>query len=266
MQDLTITFVQTSLVWEDIQANLDHFESLLLPFQGKQDLVCLPEMFTTGFSAVPEKLAELPGSRTMLWMHELAKKLGSVICGTAIMREGGYYYNRLVWMRPDGSYETMDKRHLFTMGDEHLRFTAGKKRLVVELNGWKIRPLICYDLRFPVWAKNTWKADVYEYDLLIFLANWPEARRQVWKSLLNARAIENLAYCLGVNRTGADGNGLTYSGDSCLVNYRGDVLLDAASAESCFTVTLTAESLHEFRSKFNVGPDWDDFQIRLQNS
>jgi len=264
MQDLRITYIQANLFWEDIQANLDAFEVRLKGFEGKQDLVCLPEMFTTGFVTNPEKVAELPGSRTMLWMNEMARKLDAVICGTAIIREGGYYYNRLIWMRPDGSYETSDKRHLFTMGDEHLRFSAGKKRLVTEINGWKIRPLICYDLRFPVWSKNTYKADQYEYDLLIYLANWPDARRHVWTTLLTARALENSAYCLGVNRVGSDGNGLSYAGDSGMIDFKGlSVSETTERQEGIVCVTLSHAGLTDFRQKFNVGPDWDEFRITL---
>lgn len=264
MQDLTITYIQADLHWGDIQGNLDKFGQLFTGLSGKQDLLCLPEMFTTGFCTSPEKVSELPGSRTMLWMKEMAKSLNCVICGSAIIREGGYYYNRLIWMRADGSYETFDKRHLFTMGNEHLRYTAGRKRLITEIKGWKIHPLICYDLRFPVWSKNTYKSEHYEYDLLIFLANWPDTRRQVWKSLLAARSIENLAYCLGVNRIGSDSNGLSYTGDSGMYDFKGTLISNAAEMkEEIVTVTVSAEELRGFRDKFNVGPDWDEFQIRL---
>ena len=264
MQDLRITYIQAELFWEDIPANLEKFASILNGLAGKQDLVVLPEMFSTGFSVNPERIAELPGSRTMVWMHEQARSLGSVLCGTIIIKEGGYFYNRLVWMRPDGSYETYDKRHLFRMGNEHLRFNAGRKRLVIDLMGWKIRPLICYDLRFPVWAKNTYSGDRYEYDVLIYLANWPEVRRHPWKSLLVSRSIENVAYTFGVNRVGSDGNGIAHSGDSVCLDYKGEIIsLIPENTEGVDTVTLSQESLVEFRSKFNIGAEWDLFNVQL---
>jgi predicted amidohydrolase len=264
MQDLRITYIQAELFWEDIPANLEKFTNILNPLAGKQDLVVLPEMFSTGFSVNPERIAELSGSRTMVWMHDQAKKLDSVLCGTIILKEGGYFYNRMIWMRPDGSYETYDKRHLFKMGNEHLRFNAGRKRLVIDLLGWKIRPLICYDLRFPVWAKNTYTADHYEYDVLIYLANWPEVRRDPWKSLLVSRSMENVAYTFGVNRVGIDGNGITHSGDSVCLDYKGEIIsMIPEGTEGIDTVTLSHEMLVDFRSKFNIGAEWDLFNIQL---
>ena len=200
----------------------------------------------------------------MIWMHEQAKALNCVLCGTVIIKEGGYFFNRMVWMRPDGSYESYDKRHLFRMGNEHLRFNAGRKRLVIDLKGWKIRPLTCYDLRFPVWAKNTYASDHYEYDVLLYLANWPEVRRHPWKSLLVARSMENVAYTIGINRVGTDGMGNAHSGDSVCLDYKGEVIsLIPEHTEGTDTVVLSYDQLNDFRSKFNIGAEWDLFNIQL---
>jgi len=263
MQDLRITLFQSELLWEDVPANLARFDEKLRDYKGMQDLILLPEMFNTGFSVEPEKIAESPGGISMQWLNRKAKELDCVICATLIIREGINFYNRLVWMRPDGSMDTYDKRHLFRMGDEHLLFRAGSRRRIVELNGWKICPLICYDLSFPVWSKNTYKGGQFEYDVLLYLANWPEARSHVWKSLLMARALENISYVAGVNRIGRDGKGVAYSGDSVVIDARGKRILGIpANMDSEATVSLNYEELREFREKFNVGLDWDEFTIK----
>jgi predicted amidohydrolase len=263
MQDLRITLFQSELLWEDTPGNLARFDEKLRDYRGMQDLILLPEMFNTGFSVEPESIAEPPGGPTMLWLSHKAKELDCVIAGTLIIREGVNYFNRLVWMRPDGNMDTYDKRHLFRMADEHLQFRGGSRKRIVELKGWRICPLICYDLRFPVWSKNTYKAGLYEYDLLIYLANWPEVRNHVWKSLLTARAIENLSYVAGVNRIGRDGNGIPHSGDSVIIDARGTRMLGIPpNMDSEATISLSWQDLQEVREKFNVGLDWDEFTLK----
>ncbi|MCX6269723.1 MAG: amidohydrolase [Bacteroidetes bacterium] len=260
MQDLRISLVQADLAWEDVRQNLLRFDACLTPLVGKQELVLLPEMFNTGFIVQPEKVAETPGGPTSLWMSVKARELGCVVAGSLIVKEGGYFYNRLIWMRPDGSYETYDKRHLFRMQNEHLRFRAGKKKMIFDLCGWKICPMVCYDMRFPVWAKNTYKNGTYQYDLLLYVANWPEVRNLVWKTLLSARAMENICYVAGVNRIGTDGKGLTYSGNTRLIDCKGQVMQELPDhQEGIITFNLSAAELLEAREKFNVGLDWDNF-------
>ena len=195
-------------------------------------------------------------------MQEMAKKKNAVITGSMIVEEDGKYYNRLYWVLPDATFQSYDKRHLFSLGNEHLRFTAGEKQLIITLKGWKIKPLVCYDLRFPVWAKNKYSSGVYEYDLIIYLANWPAARSHAWRSLLVARAIENQAYAIGVNRVGEDGNGTAHSGYSGVIEPKGEwISKELLDIESVQTVLLSAEDLKLYRNKFTVGLDWDDFLI-----
>jgi len=261
---LTLSLVQAPLVWTNISANLDFFDSVLEPLKGKTDLIVLPETFATGFVTDPAEIAVTMDGQVMQWMAEKSSLLNAAITGTIITNENNRYYNRLIWMQPDGSYFTSDKRHLFRMGHEHEKFTAGRKSLTIDLKGWNIRPLICYDLRFPVWSKNRYIDSKYEYDLLIYTANWPASRSFVWKSLLTARAIENLAYCAGVNRIGTDGHGLPHSGDSCVLDFKGRDMFRARPNEAVVeTITLEYEPLREFRERFNVGPDWDQFNITI---
>jgi len=259
---LNLTIVQAPLEWADTKANLGYFSTVLEPLTGKTDLVVLPEMFATGFVTEPQGIADSMDGVVIQWMTETAASLNCVITGSVSITEHGNFYNRLIWMRQDGSFETSDKRHLFSMGNENQRFTAGDKPLVVELNGWKIKPLVCYDLRFPVWSKNRYKDSKYEYDLLIYVANWPASRSHVWKTLLPARAIENLAYCVGVNRIGEDGHGLPHTGDSCMLDFKGREMYSGISGEPFVqTVLLSYSNLYEFRNRFAVGPDWDRFQL-----
>lgn len=256
MENLRVTLVQTLLHWEDKAANLKQLEEKLSPLTGRTDLVILPEMFTTGFSMHPAQLAESMNDATMQWLTHQANALNAVVTGSFIATENGNYYNRLVWMRPDGSYETYDKHHLFTYAEEHLHYTAGTARLVVELKGWKILPLICYDLRFPVWSRN-----VEKYDLLFYVANFPERRHHAWKSLLVARAIENQVYTIGVNRVGNDGHDIYHSGDSCLINYAGEVVHQVRHLENIFTTTLSYQALLDYRNRFAFLQDQDAFYI-----
>jgi omega-amidase len=258
MQDLNITIIQSELHWEDKVKNLEMFAGKIAALSGT-DLIILPEMFTTGFSMRPELFAEKMDGATVSWMRYRAKEKNCVITGSFICEEGGAYFNRLVWMRPDGTFETYDKRHLFRMGEEDKYYGAGEKRIVVELKGWKICPLICYDLRFPVWSRNK-KENIY--DLLIYVANWPERRAHPWKSLLVARAIENQCYTVGLNRIGNDGNSIYHSGDSAVLNFKGELISKTMPGkESIETVSLNYKELEEFRKIFPVMLDADDFSI-----
>jgi len=264
MQDLKVTLVQSDLVWEDIPKNLDNFSRKLQILRGTTDLIVLPEMFSTGFAIQPEKVAETMDGQTLQWLKKTAADLNAVITGSIIVKENEKYYNRLVWMRPDGSFETYDKRHLFRLGGEHLKFSGGNKYLVMELKGWKIRPLICYDLRFPVWSKNVYANGQYKYDCLIYMANWPSRRNFAWKSLLVARAIENQAYLIGVNRIGNDNEGIPHSGDSVVLDFRGHALTRIPTdTEGIVTEELSYLQLTDFRTDFTVGLDWDRFSLEL---
>lgn len=256
MQNLRVTLVQARLFWEDKAANLAAFDKMLDESAARTDIVVLPEMFTTGFTMNAGPLAEPMDGPTMAWLAARAARMDAVAAGSFIAKEGGRYYNRLVWMRPDGSYDTYDKRHLFTLAGEHRTYTPGTRRLLVECKGWKILPLICYDLRFPAWSRN-----VDDYGLLLYLANWPEPRRNHWRCLLAARAIENQAYTLGVNRIGEDGNGFSHTGDTSAFNYSGEELLHVANAEGCFTLTLSYAEQQAFRQKLPFLADRDRLSL-----
>ena len=262
MNDLTVTLIQPDLQWEDKEKNLQKFEKLFQSKVQKQDLIILPEMFNTGFVVEPHAIAEAPDGPTIRWMAAQAALTGSVISGSLVVNENGHFYNRLVWMRPDGSFSTYDKRHLFRLGNEHLQFAQGSGTLVVELKGWKICPLVCYDLRFPVWSKNTFRNGIYGYDLLIYIANWPGRRSYAFRQLLIARAIENQSYVIGVNRIGMDGKGVLHQGDSAVLDFKGRHLVEIPpDVEDMETVTLDYSRLMEFREGFMVGLDWDVFTI-----
>jgi len=254
---LRVTTVQADLVLEDVASNLAKFSIALSGLAGATDIIVLPEMFSTGFSMDAQRLAEPMDGRTMQWMAKQAKETGAVVTGSFIATEKGRFFNRLIWMCPDGNFEQYDKRHLFSPASEHETYSAGKKKLLVELNGWKICPLICYDLRFPVWSRN-----VEGYDLLLYVANWPDRRRHHWRSLLLARAIENQCYVVGVNRCGEDGAGLRYSGDSAVVDFGGKVLHETAEAvEEIFTISISREMLLAYRAGLQFLADSDEFEI-----
>jgi omega-amidase len=261
-EDLFVTMVQPDIVWERIDDNLSMYAGLLGSLKGKTDLVILPEMFTTGFSMNPAMHAEKPGGKTMQWMASLADEFRCVIAGSIIIEEKECFYNRLIWMRPDSSYSWYDKRHMFRMGNEHLSYTAGKNKLITELRGWNICPLICYDLRFPVWSKNRYSDSRWEYDALIYIANWPAVRSRAWSVLLSARAIENQAYVVGVNRVGTDGIDICYSGNSVAVSSTGNIIATCNEGQvTVKTVTLSRTDLMENRNKLQAGKDWDQFNI-----
>lgn len=264
MKPLHITYIQADLKWEDKEANLQRFGKQMESLPIETDLILLPETFTTGFPVEPKKFAENEDGTTMQWLRQQAEKTQAVVCTTFPLEKEGHYYNSLVWMRPDGTYELYFKRHTFTMGGEDKLVERGEKQLIVELNGWRIRPMVCYDIRFPVWARNRYQEGRYEYDLGFYLANFPDSRMNVWNTLLQARAIENQAYWIGVNRVGEDANGLHYSGESQVINSRGEVISKAeAYQESVLHCTLDYDKLERFRQKFPLGPDWDKFEIVL---
>ena len=256
MNQLKITTLQTNLFWEDIDANLTQLSNKLGTIVGKTDLIILPEMFTTGFSMNPARLAEKQPGKTLTWLKEQARQTKAVITGSYIVQENTQYFNRLVWMQPDGNFQTYDKRHLFSLSAEPQHYTAGQHQLIVEYKGWKICPLICYDLRFPVWSRN-----VTNYDLLIYVANWPEKRAHHWRSLLMARAIENQTYTIGVNRVGEDGNGFYHAGDTTVIDYAGRLLASTAHVENINTVILTYQQQQIFRNRFRFLADKDKFDL-----
>lgn len=257
MSRLKISLVQSSLFWEDRAANLQMFSEILDSITSNPDLIILPEMFATGFTMKPELHSEKESGPSIVWMKKWAVKKQSVITGSLVIEESGKYFNRLFWVRPDGSFKTYDKRHLFSLVGEQNHFEAGKERLIVSLKGFKIMPLICYDLRFPVWSRN----DV-NYDVLIYVANWPERRSFFWKSLLVARAIENQSFVLGVNRVGKDGNAIYHSGDSvCLGPLGNEIDTCLPGKEQVMDVVITKEELSTIRSKFRFLEDKDEFKV-----
>lgn len=255
MDTLTVSVIQTHLQWEDVDANLEHF-SYLLAAAEPADIYILPEMFTTGFSMNPERLAHESFAKGLAWMQQIAAEKNTAIAGSLMAEENGRYYNRLVFAKPDGTSEFYNKKHLFSLGNEQLHYTAGTKKLVVEYKGWKICPMVCYDLRFPVWARNT-----EGYDLLLYVANWPEKRSYQWRSLLIARAIENQCYVAGCNRTGTDGNGLAYNGTSLLADFSGTVLEEHINKPVTFSSVFSKESLESYRKSFPFLADRDAFQL-----
>lgn len=264
MQSLKVKIVQTNLIWEDKEANIQNFNNLLESSSEEAHLIVLPEMFNTGFSMNPENTYELEQGPTFDWMQTLAKKTGSAVVGSFTVKTATGYVNRAHVVFPDGRYDFYDKRHLFRMGGETNNFTPGNRNMIFEWAGWKFKLMICYDLRFPVWAKNNYNSGYYEYDALINIANWPAVRSEVWKTLLKARAIENQCYAIGVNRIGQDGNGLQHSGNTNIIDPKGNPMLgDTSNLEFVKTMALSLEELNNFREKFTVGLDWDDFEIKL---
>lgn len=257
--------VQSSIIWEYPEASRLHFESHLASLKNQVDLIVLPEMFTTGFSMEPKRIAELYDDEhmaTLQWMIEHAKRHNAIMTGSVAVKDGDQYFNRLIWARPDGTHSTYDKRHLFRMAGEHQQYSPGKELLIEEWKGWKICPLICYDLRFPVWSRNRLVHGQPLFDIQLYVANWPSVRREPWKKLLLSRAIENQCYLIGVNRVGVDGNKLEYTGDSAFINPRGEYLQEIpASQEGIFIQTFDRNELDDFRQKFPVLEDADDFQL-----
>jgi predicted amidohydrolase len=263
MSSLTITTIQTELQWEDKQTNLKRFEERIFAIPEPTEVVVLPEMFSTGFSVRPAALAERMDGPTLAWMQEIAARKRIILTGSIIAEEDGNYYNRMIWMLPNGEYGYYDKRHRFAYAGEDEQYTAGHKRLIASVKGWKVLLLVCYDLRFPVWSRQAPAAptDDLEYDLLLYVANWPESRAHAWKTLLQARAIENQCFVAGVNRIGNDGNDIGYSGDTMIVGPLGETIYHAASNDEAHTVTLRKEDLAGIRQRFPFWRDADHFSI-----
>lgn len=271
MSSLTITTIQTSLHWEDKKANFQMLEEKIFGIKEKTELVVLPEMFSTGFSMKPELLAETMDGESVQWMKRIAAEKKVILTGSLIIEEEQHYYNRLIWMLPNGQYGVYDKRHRFAFAGEDKHYTAGHKRLIASVKGWKINLQVCYDLRFPVWARQTSSPTpspqaekgetAPEYDILIYVANWPERRSHAWKTLLQARAIENQCYVVGVNRVGNDGNEIYHSGDSMVIDPLGEILYHKKDAEDVHTITLQKDKLDEVRTKLPFLRDADDFMI-----
>lgn len=266
MQDLKITLLQSDLHWEDIEANLAMFEEKVWQIGNTTDVIILPEMFTTGFTTAAPKLAEHMNMRTFKWMKQMADQTGALMLGSYIVTVHERYYNRLLWMEPGGQFKTYDKRHLFRMANEQKTFSAGESLLVGSWKGWRICPLICYDLRFPVWSRNRWDrhSQKLNYDVLVYVANWPTTRIDAWSTLLKARAIENLSYVVGVNRIGQDGNGIEYNGNSSVISPKGEYIYTNEGTESNRTVVLSSNSLEAFRDRFPAFQDADDFEIEFE--
>lgn len=276
MQTLTVSLVQTSLFWEDKSSNLEMLSRKISGITEKTEVVILPEMFSTGFSLNPGPLAETMDGPTVKWMKKIAAEKKCILTGSVIIKEAGgpepLFFNRLIWMQPDGNYGYYDKRHLFAYGKEHESYNAGKTRLIASVKGWKIQLQICYDIRFPIWLRQSNPANPFpeavnektelEYDVLIVVANWPVSRIHAWKTLLQARAIENQCFVIGVNRTGTDGNGLAYSGDSMIVGPLGEIIRALPENEDILTLTLNKEITETTRKQFPFWKDADHFLIQ----
>lgn len=258
MQDLTVTLIQADLCWEDIDANLNMFDQGLDGLEHPSDLIVLPEMFSTGFSMAATQQAETMTGKAVNWLKEKAKAKDAVITGSLMIKEKGHYFNRLLWAQPDGRLATYDKKHLFRYAGEHEIYTAGNECITLELNGWLIRPYICYDLRFPIWCRNLNQA----YDLALFVANWPTRRAFHWQQLLKARAIENQTYVIGVNRVGTDGNGHTYDGDSTALSPTGETLFEAGAKSAIHTLSLSRRNLESYRKTFPAWMDADEEMLK----
>lgn len=264
MPTLTISTIQTRLHWESKAANLQMLEEKINSLFQKTEIVVLPEMFSTGFTMKPELFAETMEGPTVEWMKRLSASNRVILTGSLVIKEGEKYFNRLIWVMPNGEIGYYDKRHLFAYGEEDKHYTAGNKRLIASVKGWKINLQVCYDLRFPVWARQTpmdKNEPAYEYDVLIYVANWPDRRSHAWKTLLCARAIENQCYVVGVNRVGKDGNDIYHSGNSLVIDPLGEVLYHMADEEDIFTITLQKDWLEEVRTKFPFLKDGDQFIV-----
>ncbi len=251
---MKIAFIQSSLVWENPAENRTYFEEKINQISDKIDLIILPEMFTSGFTMNPKSVAETMDGDTIKWLQSIVSKKNCAITGSLIISENNHFYNRLVFVFPDGKIDFYDKKHLFTLAGENKTYTAGNHKKVINYNGFKICPLICYDLRFPVFARNN-----VDYDLLIYVANWPKVRINAWNALLKARAIENMSYAIGVNRIGTDNNNLEYNGQSQVVDYMGINLIEPQEIEGVFITSLDKKQQDDARTKFNFLNDQDDF-------
>lgn len=258
MQDqLRVALIQSPLVWENAEANRLYFGGKIESLQEPVDLIVLPEMFSTGFTMSPQNVAETMRGKTVSWLQSFAAAKNCAITGSVVIKNGGKYYNRLLFVFPSGEVQHYDKRHLFSLAGEDKTYTAGKKRLQVDYKGFKICLLVCYDLRFPAFSRNT-----EDYDVLVYVANWPKPRVVAWDTLLKARAIENMSYVIGVNRLGEDGSGLEYLGHSQVVDYYGEYLVSAWENEGVFVALLDKKPLYETRKKFGFLNDRDRITVR----
>jgi omega-amidase len=260
MYNLSVTSIQTNLYWEDKPANLSMLEKKIEKLE-QAEVVVLPEMFSTGFSMQPHLFAESMNGNTINWMKEIASRKKIILTGSMIAMEDGKYFNRLIWMLPTGQFGFYDKRHLFAYAGENEHYTPGNRRLVAQVKGWKILLLICYDLRFPVWSRQQPENEAPEYDAIIYVANWPDRRNAAWRTLLQARAIENQCYVIGVNRVGNDGNGIYHSGFTSVIDPLGEIQFQLKDAEDISTHLLDGEKLREIRQKFPFWQDGDTFQV-----
>jgi predicted amidohydrolase len=264
MQDIKIVLIQSDIAWENIHENLLRFDRKIAQIDQQPDLIVLPEMFSTGFTMNVDSCAETENGLALSWMKQKAKELNSILTGSLLISDQGQYFNRMFWVNPDGCFEFYNKRHLFSMANEQESITQGKARKITGLNGWNFNLQICYDLRFPVWGKNTLIKNKFEYDVLIYVANWPEVRSHAYKTLLIARAIENQAFVIWVNRVGYDNNRIYHSGDSMVVDPFGKIVFQAAKGnEEILYVTLSRQALDDFRNRFRFGQDWDKFTVQV---
>lgn len=254
---MKIALIQSSLFWENPQANRNHFEEKINAIKEKVDLIVLPEMFSTGFTMNPKAVFETMQGETFLWMQSLAKAKNCAITGSLVIKENDNFYNRLLFVFPSGEIQTYDKRHLFTLAGEDKVYTAGEEKLIVDYLGWKICSLVCYDLRFPVFARN-----VEEYDVLLYVANWPKVRIQAWDILLKARSVENMCYTIGVNRVGLDNNNFEHDGHSQVVDFMGNYVLEPQENEGVFVIELNKEKLLEARNRLGFLNDKDSFDLK----
>lgn len=257
-KNLHIALIQADLKWEDKAANLAMFEEKIAQLTQSVDVIVLPEMFSTAFSMKAAIFAESMEGNAVQWMQKMAAQTQAIVAGSLIIEEDGLYFNRLIWMRPDGSFEYYNKRHLFRLANEQDTYTAGTERKIVTLKGWRINLNVCYDLRFPIWSRNC-----DDYDILLNVANWPERRNFAWKTLLRARAIENMCYVIGLNRVGKDGNDIYHSGDSAVIHPSGATLIEAAHQRTSLFMELSKEKLHTFRERFKFYKDRDEFEIKV---
>ncbi|MBI9068913.1 MAG: amidohydrolase [Salinivirgaceae bacterium] len=258
MDKLNITIIQPDIVWEKTSVNLNKYEKLFEKIE-KSDMVVLPEMFHTGFTMNVEEFAQPMNGRVVSWMQNHALEQNFAIMGSTTIKDEEDIFNRFIMAMPCGTAIGADKRHLFRMGEEHKHFSPGTKQKIFQYFGWRIRPLVCYDLRFPVWSRNQ-----NDYDLLIYVANWPAPRREVWKTLLKARAIENQCYVIGVNRVGKDGMDIDYTGDSMVIDFKGNVIAEVAeNTEGMASVSLSLSELQQFRDKFPAHLDADKFEVKI---
>jgi predicted amidohydrolase len=265
MDDLRVSLVQGDTVWHDPAANRAMYGEMMSGLAGKTDLIVLPETFTSGFSNEALDRAESMDGPSVAWIRQKAAALGAVVTGSVQIRDGAGVFNRLLWATPDGKLQHYDKRHLFRMAGEHERYAAGRDRLTLELKGWRVCPLVCYDLRFPVFIRNRFNVEAparFDYDVLVFVANWPSPRSYAWRTLLRARAIENLCCVAAVNRVGVDGNDIGYSGESVTLNELGQPLVECGAQAQVVTTQFSAQSLARHRERFPAQLDADSFELR----